>query len=239
MRSKLGGSAVGHGLHFNINSPLTAVFPDHVDAFEGIQMSHACHGGGDPPAHLVETWFNPPATQALATPGWFDDHYALMHQFRKLGCAGVLVGTTTPGRVTSGKGEFTYEPSPEDRDRVLAGLVDAARIFFEAGASRVIPATITFRPYTPDDDLGTLPEAIRTAGDLLLTSAHPQGGNAVGRVVDAGFRVAGTEGLYLCDASVFPSCVRVNPQLTVMGLAEYAARTILEPQAVAPAPAAT
>ena len=106
LRSKLGGDAVGHGLHFNINSPLTAEFPDAVDAFDGIQMSHACHGDGDPPDHLVETWFNPPATQALATPGWFDDHYALMHRFRRLGCAGVLVGTHDPGRVTSGKGAF-------------------------------------------------------------------------------------------------------------------------------------
>jgi choline dehydrogenase-like flavoprotein len=235
LRSRLGGDAVGHGLHFNINSPLTAEFPDNVDAFDGIQMSHACHGGGDPPDHLVETWFNPPATQALATPGWFDDHYTLMHRFRKLGCAGVLVGTTTPGRVTSGKGEFDYQPSAADRDRVLNGLVDAARIFFEAGATRVMPATITFREYTPGDDLGRLPDAIRASGDLLLTSAHPQGGNAVGRVVDAGFRVDGMDNLYLCDASVFPSCVRVNPQLAVMGLAEYAARTILEPQAVAAA----
>jgi choline dehydrogenase-like flavoprotein len=237
LRSKLGGRAVGHDLHFNINSPLTAVFPDVVDAFDGIQMSHACRGDGDPPDHLVETWFNPPATQALATPGWFDDHYELMHGFRRLACAGVLVGTEDPGRVTSGKGAFSYEPSQRDRKRVLDGLVRAATIFFEAGATRVIPATITFRPYTRDDDLSTLPAAIEKSGDLLLTSAHPQGGNAMGKVVDAGFNVLGTEHLYLCDASVFPSCVRVNPQLAVMGLAEHAARTILEPQRAAPAAA--
>jgi choline dehydrogenase-like flavoprotein len=240
LRSRLGGDHVGEGLHFNINSPLTAEFPDAVDAFDGIQMSHAYVPPGDPPEHLVETWFNPPATQALATPGWFDDHYALMHRFRHLACAGVLVGTTTPGRVTSGKGEFTYEPSAADRDRVLAGLVDAARIFLEAGASRVMPATIGFREYRPGDDLQRLPDAIRRSGDLLLTSAHPQGGNAVGKVVDGDFRVTGTENLYLCDASAFPSCVRVNPQLTVMGLAEYAARRILSaaaPSAAAPAAA--
>jgi choline dehydrogenase-like flavoprotein len=239
LRSRLGGADVGQGLHFNINSPLTAEFPSDVDAFDGIQMSHACRFGGDVPDYLVETWFNPPATQALATPGWFDDHYELMHRFRKLACAGVLVGTTTPGRVTSGKGAFTYEPSDADRDRVLAGLVDAAKIYFEAGASRVMPATITFRPYTKGDGkLATLPDAVRKSGDLLLTSAHPQGGNAVGKVVDASFRVNGTENLYLCDASAFPSCVRVNPQLTVMGLAEYAARRILgapAPLPVAPA----
>jgi len=237
-RSGLGGDGVGEGLHFNINSPVTAEFPYEVDAFDGIQMSHAYVAGGDLPDHLVETWFNPPATQALATPGWFDDHYELMHRFRNLACAGVLVGTTTPGRVTSGKGEFTYEPSDADRDRVLEGLVDAARIFLEAGAERVMPATIGFRECKPGDDPRRLADAIRKSGDLLLTSAHPQGGNAVGTVVDADFRVRGTGNLYLCDASAFPSCVRVNPQLTVMGLAEYAARRILQPQGAAPTGAA-
>ena len=37
------------------------------------------------------------------------------------------------------------------------------------------------------------------------------------------FRVHGTERLHLCDASVFPAAITVNPQLTVMALAEMAA----------------
>jgi choline dehydrogenase-like flavoprotein len=37
--------------------------------------------------------------------------------------------------------------------------------------------------------------------------------------------------LWLCDASVFPSSVTVNPQLTVMAMAQYAAERILGPAA--------
>ena len=62
-------------------------------------MSHAYRPPGDPPRYLVETWFNPPATQALAMPGWFDRHFENMSRYRHMACAGVLVGTTTPGRV--------------------------------------------------------------------------------------------------------------------------------------------
>ena len=40
-------------------------------------------------------------------------------------------------------------------------------------------------------------------------------------------RVRGLDNLYLCDASVFPTSVHVNPQLTVMGLAQYAAGRIV------------
>jgi choline dehydrogenase-like flavoprotein len=56
--------------------------------------------------------------------------------------------------------------------------------------------------------------------------------------VDADFRVHGFANLYVCDASVFPSSVGVNPQLTVMGLAQYAAARITQapPRIVKQAP---
>jgi choline dehydrogenase-like flavoprotein len=70
----------------------------------------------------------------------------------------------------------------------------------------------------------------------MLTSAHPQGGNPIGEpgeggVVGPDFRVHGFANLYLCDASAFPSSVGVNPQLTVMALAQMAAGRILAPAA--------
>jgi choline dehydrogenase-like flavoprotein len=228
-RSRIGGDAVGRDLHFNINSPLTADFPDEVDAFAGIQMSHAYVAPGTPPGYIVETWFNPPATQALATPGWFDRHFHNMSRYRNLACAGVLVGTTTPGRVVPGKNgpEIEYTPSDRDRHTMVEGLKTAGRIWFQAGAKRVMPATFAWQEYRRAADLGRLDTAIIETGDLLMTSAHPQGGNALGTVVDEDFRVRGLKNLYLCDASVFPTSVHVNPQLTVMGMAQYAARRVL------------
>ena len=67
---------------------------------------------------------------------------------------------------------------------------------------------------------------------ITLASSHPQGGNPVNRsprrgVVGPDFRVHGYRNLYLADASVFPGSVQVNPQLTVMTLARYAALQIL------------
>jgi choline dehydrogenase-like flavoprotein len=228
-RSGLGGDRVGEGLHFNINSPLTADFPEVMDSFAGIQMSHAYVPEGRVPGYLVETWFNPPATQALAMPGWFDRHFENMRRYRHMACGGVLVGTTTPGRVKPSRSgpQIEYSESEKDRGSVVTGLQVAGRIFLEAGATRVMPATFAYHEYRTPASLDRLPADIREAGDLLLTSAHPQGGNAIGAVVDDEFRVRGFENLYVCDASVFPTSVRVNPQLTVMGMAQYAARRIL------------
>ena len=228
-RSGIGGDAVGQELHFNINSPLTAEFPEPVDSFAGIQMSHAYRSPGAVPGYLVETWFNPPATQALAMPGWFGEHFRNMRRYRHMACSGVLVGTTEGGRVKAGRDgpEIEYTTGDADRETMIEGLKVAGRIWFQAGARRVMPATFAWREYFRAGDLDDLARAVREPGDLLMTSAHPQGGNALGAVVDEDFRVRGFKNLYLCDASVFPTSVHVNPQLTVMGLAEYAADRIL------------
>lgn len=39
-------------------------------------------------------------------------------------------------------------------------------------------------------------------------------------VVDSQFRVHGYENLYVCAASVFPTTIRINPQLTIMAMAD-------------------
>ena len=234
-RSGLGGDAAGAQLYFNINSPLTAELPRRIDAFAGLQMSHAYVPGGDgTPPYVLETWFNPPGTQALTMPGWFDQHYANMRRYAYMACGGALVGTTSPARVSAGRkgtAAIDYTPSREDLGNVVKGLELMGRIFLAAGATRVMPATFAYHEFSSEGALGALGDYVRDNADLLLTSAHPQGGNPVGEpgqggVVDADFRVHGTENVYVCDASVFPSSVTVNPQLTVMGIAQYAARRI-------------
>jgi choline dehydrogenase-like flavoprotein len=90
-----------------------------------------------------------------------------------------------------------------------------------------MPATFAWHEFRHPAELEELDAYVRDNADLLLTSAHPQGGNAIGDVVGTDFRVRGFRNLYLCDASVFPTSVHVNPQLTVMGMAELAASRIV------------
>jgi choline dehydrogenase-like flavoprotein len=101
------------------------------------------------------------------------------------------------------------------------------RIFLGAGAQRVMPATYAWHEFRDAAALDALDEYVTSNADILLTTAHPQGGNALGTVVDGDFRVSGFRNLYLADASVFPTSVHVNPQLTVMGMAELAASRIV------------
>jgi choline dehydrogenase-like flavoprotein len=246
-RSGIGGAAPGAELHFNVNSPLTAEFPKPVDSYAGLQISHVYRPGGsdERPPFVLETWFNPPGTQALAMPGWFEQHYENMRRYAHMACGGALVGTTSPGRMKATRHgpQITYTPSREDLARVVEGLELMGRIFFAAGARRVMPASFAYHEFSSEGALDGLSSLVRDNADLLLTTAHPQGGNPVGEpgeggVVDADFRVHGFGNLYVADASVFPSSVAVNPQLTVMGIAQHAAARItgVAPRIVKQAP---
>jgi len=90
-----------------------------------------------------------------------------------------------------------------------------------------MPSTFRYFEFKNEKELDGLRELVRDSTDLTVGTGHPQGGNAMSEnpargVVDPQFRVFGYENLFVCDASVFPSSIGVNPQLTVMALADYA-----------------
>jgi choline dehydrogenase-like flavoprotein len=232
-RSGLGGRLAGTGLSFNVGAPLTADFEDRLDSYDGMQITHGYRPPGEEQL-ILESWFNPVGTQALMMPGWFRDHYENMRRYPHLSCIGVVVGSQRNGRVSAKprRGmKLTYDPTDADLRLMLKGTRLAARIHFASGALRVMPMTFRSRSYTAIEQLGELDEIVRDNTDIGLHTSHPQGGNAISRdpgkgVVDERFRVFDTENVYVCDASVFPSSVTVNPQLTVMALADYAAAGI-------------
>jgi choline dehydrogenase-like flavoprotein len=94
-----------------------------------------------------------------------------------------------------------------------------------------MPSTFRYHEFETESDLDELDRYVDDRTGISLNSAHPQGGNAISSrremgVVDQNFRVHGYENLHVCDASVFPSSITVNPQYTVMALAIYAATRI-------------
>jgi choline dehydrogenase-like flavoprotein len=189
--------------------------------------------------YLIESLFYPPMAFATSVPGWFDVHFERMKAYDRLASAGVLIGTEANGRVKQNGllrrflGPVKYRMTVNDLHKMKKGIAKTAEIYFAAGAEEVFPAS--FAPCEmnaadfagrPDKIWSFIDEQIRRPDDLTLGSAHPQGGNpmsdnpAIG-VVDSQFRVHGSENLYVCDASVFPTTIRINPQLTIMAMADY------------------
>jgi choline dehydrogenase-like flavoprotein len=125
----------------------------------------------------------------------------------------------------------SYRLGGSDEDQLLDALEKASDISFAAGAEKV------FLPY---NDVVTIAkrgayQAIRDRGvrvnDPLFISYQPQGtlrmgGDAAQSVVDAHGEAHAVPGLFVCDASVFPTSVAVPAQLTVMTLATRMAHHI-------------
>jgi choline dehydrogenase-like flavoprotein len=235
-RSGVGGDKVGRQLGFNAGSPLTAEFDEQLHSERGLQMTNYLVGP-DGQDYALETWFNPLASQALFMPGWFEQHRANMLRYPYMTSVGAVVGTKRNATVASaplgGGVSLKYVPDPADFDRIVAGLKLAGRIMLAAGATRVMPPSFRYMEARSERELDRFDE-LRDNSDLSVNTSHPQGGNCLSRdrrkgVVDENFAVHGVENLFVCDASVFPAPITVNPQLTVMALAHYAARRIAAP----------
>jgi len=224
---------VGKGFSCNMGAPLTAEFADPQRAYAGLQISH--YGLPKQRGFAFETWFNPPVSQALNMPGWFQQHFDNMRRYEHLMAVGVIVGTGSYGTVTkalTGGPDVDFVPREEDLRTLLRGLTLLADILYEAGAERIMLNAWDYLEFPRDKGLDDrFEKAVMNPDMITLGTGHPQGGNPLGpdarrSVVDERFRVHGYSNLHVCDASVFPSSLTVNPQLTVMSLAHYAAGKI-------------
>ena len=62
-----------------------------------------------------------------------------------MACAGIVVGTSSNGRVRRGiTGEFGFKPSATDMDRLVEGMKLVGRMFLKAKATKVMPATLRY-----------------------------------------------------------------------------------------------
>jgi choline dehydrogenase-like flavoprotein/FAD/FMN-containing dehydrogenase len=224
---------VGRGLHVLGGVVVNGRMKDAVSGYDGIGLTCVADGG---PTHVVETFYSPPGAFAVTLGGWFEEHAKRMKDYAYYMQAGVMVGTEPRGAVTLGNNKTASINLTFSKQEVAAlrdGIKFISRIFFRAGAEAVIPSTYNGLTLKSVNELPQLDKIIRSPDDLLLGSAHPQGGNPMNDnpqkgVVDSRFHVHGFKNLYVSDASVFPTNIWVNCQATVMAVAYTAADMIAE-----------
>jgi len=239
-RSGLGPARrVGRGLRLHPFAPVVGVYDEPVDAHRGIPQSVLVTGGarflegGRGGFVLMGGAAGPGGTASLlpetvrAAP--------LMRGYRHLGMAGVLLHDELSGRVRArrdGLPSVSYWPRGEDATGLLEGIRACARVHFAAGARRVLLPFRTLPEASSEADLRGLARVPLQRHDTVLTSVHPQGTVPLGG--DARLAAArpdgglfGAPGVYVADASLFPTSVGVPPQVTVMALATLVARGLV------------
>lgn len=222
-RSDIDGT--GHNVSLNIASPVVALMPQGVggNAWDEDQMSSYVDCGD----FLLESHFQSPMAMASLMPGWFIDHSERMRNYGRVHSAGILFPADRRGRVKDGKLKFELDRDT-DLPLLRRAMATLTKVHFAAGAIECYPALTKGQRLTPDMDIDSFFEtAIRESDDVTLSSSHPHGGNAINvdpdaGVVDPDCRVHGTTNVIVTDASVFPTCIRVNAQWTTMAMAHYA-----------------
>jgi choline dehydrogenase-like flavoprotein len=144
---------------------------------------------------------------------------------------------------STGKPRVSYTPSDFDRAHNLRGMLELSKILYAHGAREIHPSVPEIKPFIRREDNDTGPSFDQWLANLQshgnkppltpFASAHQMGTCRMSAkpkdgVVDPQGRVWGTEGLYVADASVFPSASGVNPMVTVMAIADWIAQGIWE-----------
>lgn len=221
--SASGIRGTGKDISLNIACPVPALMPTPVMAWDEDQMATYIDRGD----FLIESHFQPPMSMATLVPGWFGDHFARMLNYNRLASAGVLFPADRRGTIKDGKLSFKLQET--DLAVLRRALALLTKVHLAGGALEVYPALLkgdTIRAgITPEALDAQLAAAIREPDDVVLSSSHPHGGNGINAdpakgVVGLDQRVHGTTNVLVCDASVMPSCIRVNAQLTTMAMAD-------------------
>ena len=240
LKSSISEGKAGRGLALHPAPFVLGDFPFEVKGIQGIPMAYTLHdfgvtNGVEKGGFLIEGIFLPPLQFSMLIPVSRGLHEELMSRYNNYAMAGVLVRDESNGSVTLtdlGFPRVDYSLSSNDLDIVAKGVETVARMWFKLGATRVITSHLGKQIIDSEDQIPELVDAIKNdPRNLLLGSAHPQGGNRMGEdpqscIVDSDCKVYGFKNLFVCDASVFPTALGVNPQLTVMSLATITADRI-------------
>jgi choline dehydrogenase-like flavoprotein len=151
-----------------------------------------------------------------------------------LGLAVVMLPDRTAGRVeidSGGRVSITYHLGDEDRSDLIDGMRRVADVYFASGAERVVLPYNEAVEVTRRGDYRLIDEHPFRANDPLLLSYHPQGTLRMGAdpkrsVVNDNGEAHEVHGLFVADASIFPTSTAVPPQLSVMAFASRTAQYI-------------
>jgi hypothetical protein len=246
MRSEIKNDNIGKNLSCNLAFPIAFDFNEEIRAYDGDQITLAAL---DPLYRSAfETYFNPPASFALAcVPFFFDKRNDVMNRYKYLLNFGSLIGSEANGIILpkadlfNGQA-FTWELGNKDINNIRYAMSTLIQLGKLAGSTRaVIPTKPGIELKLTDSNIAEFNNFFAAyplrMKDMFIGTAHPQGGNLMAgdqspfresRVLNQDFRVDGFENVFVADASSFPTSITINPQWTIMAMSSLAIKSVLK-----------
>ncbi|KAL6706026.1 hypothetical protein ACN47E_006128 [Coniothyrium glycines] len=257
LRSGLKNPQIGRNLHVHPVSVLGAIYKEDIKPWEGAILTSVVGeyenlDGRGHGAKLEATNMLPSSWLV-----WLDWKGGLSFKldaarFKHMVGYISIVRDRDTGRVypdpVDGRVRFQYSPSKFDKKHIMEGLIALAKIQYVEGAEEIFTILPGMRPFirSPstsasdginDPAFQVWLDEVRAKGfgtpESLFLSAHQMGSNRMSAlekdgVVDPHGKVWGTEGLYVADASVFPSASGVNPMVTNMAISDWISRGVVK-----------
>ena len=217
------------------NAKVVGIYGRDVRGWQGVSQWTQIREFHDEGIVMAEN-FVPPAALAAYLPFHGAEAWELMQDYNRMVVSGVLVEDSTSGTVRRGPFGMAvprYDITAHDHERFKKGVRLLATLHFAMGARRVILPFTDLPIARSEDDLALIDATQRSRRTLELFTVHlmgtaRMGSSASSSVVDLGGELWDLPGCHVADASVFPTAIGVNPQVTIMALATRIAGRIVE-----------
>jgi len=238
LRNRLANSSkqVGRNFFCHPNMKITAFFDEDIYYWKGVHQGFQIHEFFDEGIIMAIGGVHP-AMVAMSVPFFGKQHLDFMKNYNRMVTAGSLIDDTTSGVVKPGPFDTAlmfYQIDREETRRLIRSVALLCEIFFTAGAKEIY---VPFRHLSfikSIDEIKKLYQyPIKNKDFHELITVHAMGTCRMGSdpnrfVTNSWGRTYDLSNLYIADASLFPTSIGVNPQLTIMALARRCAQHIIE-----------
>ena len=233
LRSGLGGPQVGRNLHIHPACWVGARYEEEVRGWDGVMQSYYVDEW-ESERVLLEATFTPLPFGGAWLQGSGREHQQAILDFGQISSIGVQLSDESAGRVgvaRDGSLRASYRLSDDDARRLVFGIARAAEVHFAAGATEVYPNIGRAQVLRPGGVVDFEATPFKPS-ELRLEAFHPMGTARIAAdpgegVCSADGAVNGVSGLYVADASLFPTAVGVNPMMTIIAFAKRVASGLI------------
>jgi choline dehydrogenase-like flavoprotein len=244
LRSEIGGPAVGKNLRVHPSYMITGVYDEPVEAWNGqlitVMSFDFQHCLGDSGFYISPLGLSP-ATWAGQSP-WTDGEAMRAHflKFPSMASWHSITHDHGSGQVVlgeDGKALVRWNMADDELDRQVAirAHTELARVHHAAGAAEIFTFHWSPHHWRRGEDFDAYIARLEAAPaeEYTAYSAHQMGScrmgtSAADAVADGRGELHDTRGVWVGDASAFPTATGVNPMVSIMVLAERTADRILE-----------